>query len=156
MADVAREDARADCDPEAVAVAQVDVAVVGPDELTGLAGDPFEKLLDVELVDERERRLVQRLELGVPALELVSRGHLRGDVHQEPLGVDRATRFVLGDRHLVVDPHLVLVLADDPVLRGEGLAGPGRVAALFECPLAVVGWSIFPKKAGSLMHSSAE
>ena len=137
MADVAGEDAGADGDPELVVVAEVDIAVVRPDELARLSRDLLEELLDVELVDERERRLVEGFQLGVAPLELVSCGHLGRDVDQEALRVDRAARLVLGDRDLVVDPDLLPVLADDAVLGRERLAGGGRAPPLLQHALAV-------------------
>ncbi len=138
VAHVAREDAGADGHSELVAVTQVDVGVGRADELACLARDALEDLLGVELVDERERRLVQRCQLGVPVLDLVPCGHLRRHVDHEPLRVDRPAGLVLGDRDLVVDPDLALVLADDAVLRRVGLAGAGRAAPLFERAVAVV------------------
>ena len=139
VADVAGEDSSADCDSELVVVTEIDVAVGRADQLPGLPGDLLEELLDVELVDEREGCLVERLQLGVPSLELVPGGHLGRDVDQEPLGVDRSPRLVLGDRDLVMDPDLVLVLGDDAVLGRERLARFRRAAPFLERSLPVLG-----------------
>ena len=49
-----------------------------PDELARLHGDPLEELLLVELVDQEERGLVERAELGVLALELLLRRRSSG------------------------------------------------------------------------------
>jgi hypothetical protein len=139
LADVARERARADGDAELLfAVAQVDVRSVRADELARAGGDALEELLRVELVDELERRVVQRAQLGVAALELLLGRLALADVEHEALRVRRPAVRVSRDGDLVENPDDASVARDRAVF-GRERASLRVVAAVFlEHALAVV------------------
>jgi hypothetical protein len=76
------EEAPADREDELVGlgVDEVEVAVGGAEQLAGLRDDALERAADVETVEQVERRRVQCLELGVPALEGGRGAHALRDV----------------------------------------------------------------------------